>query len=111
MKRLISLALLALLIGATAEAIWRYNAVSATATSQTITLADAGGVAASGAICNDGANEVYVQVFGIGEVTRAATTSDPEIKASEGCWRFEDATAISLVCAGGETATVRLVWR
>lgn len=104
MKRvLVILTVLALAIPVWAEV--RYLEVSATATSQT-----KGINAANLAVANDDTtNEIYVRVFHTGEVPAAATTSSIRIKASETV-EFHDVSAISIVCATAETATVRLIF-
>ena len=105
MKRLILGALLALLcVPLTAEV--RYQAVSATATAQTIPIN-----ATAMTIINDGANEVYVRVFDAMQTPAAATTASWEIKSGEGfdIGRTAGIGAVSIVCDTAETATVRLV--
>jgi hypothetical protein len=98
----------ALLLASSAWAELKYTAVSATATSQTIGIGFK-----TLTIVNDGANEVYVRVFVIGEVPAAATTSSPQIKSGEG-FTFEapqgQVLAVSIVCDTAETATVRLFY-
>lgn len=92
------------------------NAVSVTSTSQTITF----GAHDTVILVNDSAsaNEAYARVFWCGETTAAATTSSP-IRMEPGDFytlRFNPRTeagsggycAVSLVTAGGETATVRV---
>lgn len=111
MKRLIpALALLALLAGATA--LWaelRYTEVGAVSTSQTFTIN-----ASNLSVCNDDTtNEVYIRIFVEGETPAVATTSNARIKANEGCWGFRkdlNISAVSIICASGETATVRLFY-
>jgi hypothetical protein len=107
MKRiLIALGLvLALVIPVNAEL--QGQTVSAVDVSQTITIGYS-----TLTVVNDGANEVYVRVFWEGETSAAATTSSREIKSGEG-FTFSKGlqiSAISIVCASGETATVRLFY-
>lgn len=108
MRRLISLALL-ILAAATAYAELSYTQVSAVATSQTVTIN-----ASNLSICNDDTtNEIYIRIFVEGETPSAATTSSTRIKANEGCWGFRkdfNISAVSIVCASAETATVRLIY-
>jgi hypothetical protein len=81
--------------------------VSATATSQTVTV-----TGQTLTIVNDGSNEIYVRVFSLGQATGDATTAHREIKSGEG-FSFTQSMgigAVSIVCASGETATVRLFY-
>ena len=107
-KRLISLALL-ILAGASAQAELLYTQVSAVSTSQTVTIN-----ASNLSVCNDDTtNEIYVRIFVEGETPADATTSHARIKANEGCWGFRkdfNISAVSVVTASGETATVRLIY-
>ncbi len=104
MKRILALLVfLALALPVWAEV--RYLEVSATDTSQT-----KGVNAAYLAVANDDTtNEIYVRVFHSNEQPSAATTSSIRIKASE-AMEFRDVSAISIVCASGETAIVRLIF-
>jgi hypothetical protein len=106
MKKLLILAVCLLLAGpAVAEV--GYSAVSVTQTSATTTV---GGTWLL--LVNDGANEVYFRVFRHGDTANAATTSDAELKADESI-KFNvevGFSAVALVCASGETATVRVFW-
>jgi predicted S18 family serine protease len=107
MKRILALALVAALLAVPAVAELGGQTVSATAGSQTITV-----TGETLTIVNDGSNEVYVRVFHTGETPAAATTSHREIKSGEG-FSFTKSmgiTAVSIVCATGETATVRLFY-
>ena len=84
-----------------------FTRVSAVSTSQT-TAINAGTLV----VVNDGSNEVYVSVFWEGESSAVATTSSAEIKSGESFTftRELSISAISIVCASGETATVRLFY-
>jgi hypothetical protein len=96
---------LALVIPVNAEL--QGQTVSAVDVSQTITIGYS-----TLTVVNDGANEVYVRVFWEGETSAAATTSSREIKSGEGFTFSKDMQikSISIVCASGETATVRLFY-
>jgi len=109
MKRLaFALALLGLMAGL-GHAELKYTAVSATQTSQTIGVHQH-----SLTIVNDGANEVYVRLFANGENPGASTTAYAEIKSGEGFSFTGPGNGliefVSIVCATGETATVRLLY-
>lgn len=70
-------------------------------------------------IFNDGANEVYYRLFTSGETAANATTSSAELKSGEKIrYTFKAGSTLevsgayyktlSLICAAGETATVRV---
>lgn len=106
-KRILALACVLALAAPVVKAELGGQTVSANSTSQTITI----GYSAL-TMVNDGSNEVYVRIFWEGETTGDATTSHREIKSGEG-FSFEKSfqiKAISIVCASGETATVRLFY-
>ena len=79
----------------------QYSSVSATATNTRTDLADP---CYDVLILNDGANEVFVDLFdGI------ATTSDMQVKSGESISINNIATtSIGLICSTAETATVRI---
>jgi hypothetical protein len=106
-RRILALALVAALLAVPAVAELGGQTVSATDTSQTVTV-----TGESLTLVNDGANEIYVRVFQVGETTGNATTAHREIKSGEGFTFSKDlgVGAISIVCASGETATVRLFY-
>jgi hypothetical protein len=107
MKRTVLWAVLLLSVASAAVAELGFTRVSAVETAQTSTIN-----AATLLVVNDGASEVYVRVFWEGETVSAATTSSTEIKSGEGFTfsRTLNIQAISIVCATGETATVRLIY-
>jgi len=106
MKRLaFALALLGLMAGL-GHAELQGQTVSANAGAQTVTI----NAKDLTVVNNTGGNEIYVRIFEPGETVVAATSSDHEIDAGEG-FAFSKSggiKAISIVCASGETATVRL---
>lgn len=93
------------------------NAVAVTQTSQTLTVGTANAPAMSILVVNEGANEVFVCLFSVGETPVACTTSTGfKINMSESVQVTHAPTeagggyiATSLVCSAGETATAR-VW-
>jgi hypothetical protein len=100
------LALLAVATLARGEA--GYFEAAVVSTSQTVTI-NAGEVLI---INDDSTNEVYVRVFYTGETPAPATTANLRIKALEGIsfGKTLGVKAVSLICASGETATVRLIY-
>jgi len=105
-RRAILLALL--MVAGLAYAEMQFQSVSVTASSQTITISGA-----SFSIKNeDSTNEIYVRVFENGDTIGAATTSNALIGAGETLsgYRPNGLKAISLICAGGETATASVVY-
>ena len=105
-KRILA-ALGALLLATSAGAELSTQTLSVNSTATNLTI-EAGTLT----IVNDGANEVYVRVFVKGETVASATTASAQIKSSEG-FTFERSVGIegvSIVCASGETATVRLFY-
>ena len=83
-----------------------YEAISVTATSTTRSYS-----VSTLTLVNDGANEVYVRVFDASSPPSAATDADWEIKVGEGfeISRTRGIGAISFVCEGAETATMRVI--
>ena len=108
MKRILAL-LAALVLTVPAFGELRFTSVSATATSQTVSIN-----AQELTIKNDGANSVYVRVFVTGEIPAAATTAYSVVKLDETLALKapgnEVISAISLKCDTAETATVRLYY-
>jgi hypothetical protein len=105
MKKLaLALAILALLAPIASSKLV-YTSVSATATSQTVTVN-----AREVLMINDGANTAYFEAFWDGETTTDATTSSAALKINESITLGKDmgVKAISFVCASGQTATVRV---
>jgi hypothetical protein len=95
------------MLGLVAQAEVGYQAVSANQTAQSV---DTPGSRVL--LVNDGSNEVYFRLFRPGQTAAAATTSSPELKSGESI-EFTSASgyaSVSLVCASGETATVRVFW-
>jgi hypothetical protein len=95
-----------------------FAALSATSTSQTLTLPKP---SADMLVCNFGADEVYVRVFEENDTPGAATTAYATIPAGTAtapiCKGYaKTATmgsylkAISVVCDAAETATVHVEW-
>lgn len=90
------------------------NVVSVTQASQTLTIGTTTRPMASVRVINDGADTVYVRFFRTGETVAAATataTGGYKVELDETYARSSSAggyVAVSLVCAAGETATVRL---
>ena len=108
MKRILGAALGLALLAVPVWAALGYTSVSATSTAQTTTIN-----ASTLVVVNDDAtNEVYVRVFVDGETVADATTASAEIKKGESFTFTKDFNikAISIVCASGETATVRLFY-
>ena len=97
------------------------NAVAVTAVAATVTVGTAARPMASITIINDGTDEVYARFFRTGEtITPAVAGSNNDhsylipngASYKRGSPRTEGSpgyVAVSLVCTGGETATVR-VW-
>lgn len=109
MKRrtILALAVVLALLAVQAPAELLGRTLVAEANSQTFTIN-----ASELTIVNDGSNEIYVRVFVTGETAAAATTAYPEIKSGESIevTRTGNISAISIVCAASETATVRLFY-
>ena len=118
MRRILALALgLALLVGTGwAADLVAYLKVSATQTVTNSTLASG---TQTVVLVNDGANEVYFELFGDQQTPADATTSSKELKANESLsFHFEGQQfgtlgnkyfkTLSIICAAGETATVRV---
>lgn len=107
MRRVIlTLAVLIMASQAPAELLGRK--LTAEANSQTFTI-NSGELT----IVNDGANEIYIRVFESGETEAAAVAgTHPELASGESLAlkRTGGIQAISIVCASGETATVRLFY-
>lgn len=105
MKRTL-VVLLALALAATAWAELRAASVSATDTSQTVTL----NAAEVFVLNTDSTNEIYVRVFEPADTVGDATTSGAYIGpgAAVTYSRPNGIKAISIVCASTETATVKL---
>jgi len=116
------LALVGILCAGTTWALtpFRNNAVSATDTSQTITLVASTTTGFKGVtIVNDGANEIYACIFSNTETAAACTAAStravmlksgdaaeiPHNASSEG----NGFVAVSIICSAGETASAR-VW-
>jgi hypothetical protein len=115
-----SLAFLLLLASASAWAAVKFDAVSVTATSQTVVFNTP---RANILLCNYGSNEIYYRIFTSGETTSAATAST----ASNGLLVAGAATApvcisfptpataagyyaaVSLICDTAETATAQII--
>ena len=120
MRRAIAFLLLALIAwGAPAYAevgCASCNAISVTATSATKTFTTA---QSSLTIINDGANEVYLRVFTCADTSAAAVagaTAKIRLEANEHqSFTFNAKEgglgycAVSYVCSGGETATIRII--
>lgn len=109
-KKLFALAVgLALVAGLTSgEA--RYRTVAATATSQTIPF----GAAAKVTIVNDGANEVYFRLFEESEPPAAVTTTNGTYLGPGASIEYGGPQlygAVSFICDGAETTTVRLYFQ
>ena len=84
-----------------------YTKVSANSVAQTASVSGY-----SLLIVNDGSNEVYVNVYDMGQTVVDATTASAEIKSGESV-TFErpgGLGGVSIICAAGETATVRLLY-
>lgn len=108
MRRVIlAILALALALSTTASSELLGREIGAVATSQTFTIN-----ASTLLVINDGANEIYVRVFWEGETSAdaVANASTPQIKSGEGFTYSKtfNVAAISIICASGETATVRL---
>jgi len=107
-KRILVFGLSLLLLGGLVYAEAGFQSIAATATSQTATV---GGHTVL--IINDSTSySVYVRVFNEGETAAAATTSYIEIKKGEGIefTRETAVSAVSLICATSQSATVRLIY-
>jgi len=107
-KRILAFGLSVLLLGGLVYAEAGFQSISATATSQTATV---GGRTLL--IINDSTSySVYVRVFNEGETAAAATTSYIEVKKGEGLAFSRDlgVSAVSLICAASESASVRLIY-
>lgn len=106
-RRILALAAVLALLAVPVRAELQTQTISANSVAQTITVT--GGTLV---VVNDGANEVYVRVFHEGETAADATTSSAQIKSGETFTFTKDfnITAISIVCAAAETATVRLFY-
>ncbi len=101
------------------------NAVSVTQTSQTITIGIRSEPAYDVLVVNDSAsvNEMYIRLFDCNDTPAAATTSDIRIEkgesrsytrsrpASGDTQPLKGYCAVSLICAGSETATARVEWQ
>lgn len=118
MKRLLMLALgLAMAATVWAADTIKYTKVSATAVVTNTTL-DSN--TQTVLLINDGANEVYFDLYGEAATPADATTSSKELKAGEsleftfGGQEFDRASGsryyktLSIICAAAETATVRV---
>ena len=94
-------------VAATVQAELGYQSVSATQTAQSVSTPGTKLL-----LVNDGSNEVYFRVFRPGQTTGNATTSNAELKSGESIeFNSEGGYAsVSIVCASGETATVRVFW-
>lgn len=118
MKRALALvAALALLVVPWAQGEPTYTKVSATQVVTNTTLPEN---TKTVLLVNDGANEVYYRLFTSGETAADATTSSAELKSGESVsFIFQPGSTkeqpqayyktLSLICAAGETATVRVV--
>lgn len=107
-RRVLAVAVVVLCLAGGAYAELGFTSVSATATSQTTTI-NAGTLV----VINDSTSySVYIRVFWEGETAAAATTAYTEVKKGESFTfsRELSIAAISIVCASGESATVRLVY-
>ena len=96
-----------------------FQALSVTQTSQTFLLPKA---SANVLICNLGTNEVYYRLFDQNDIPAAATTSNAMLVAGTAtapvCISFDKGptvnayySAISIICAGGETATAHVEYQ
>lgn len=108
-RRILALAIALGLVSVMAIGEVPYKAVSATSTSQSIPL----GAARNVTIVNDGANEVYFRLFYEGEPPAAATTASVYLAPGASLEYGPPSLygAISLVCDGAETTTVRLYFQ
>ena len=103
MKRLL---ILFLLLALPVVAEMGYTEVSAIETAQSVTIA-----ARSVLIVNDGSNEIYFRLFRVGDTTGDATTASAQLKSGESINFASDSnsySSLSIICASGETATVRV---
>jgi hypothetical protein len=117
MRRLaVLLAVLAIACGL-AYAEPTYTAVSATQAVTNTTLPEG---TKTVLIVNDGANEIYYRLFTSGETSANATTASAQLKSGESIsFTFTPGSTkevsqayyktLSIICAAGETATVRIV--
>lgn len=119
MKRALAvLAVLALAAGAWAADRVYYNKVSASQTVSNVTLT---ANTKTILLINDGANEIYYDLYNDSETPADATTSSKELKSGETIsFTFQPNSSsglpggsyyktLSIICAAGETATVRVV--
>lgn len=116
MKRIAVLAVLALALVCQLGAEPTYTKVSATQVVTNTTLPEN---TKTVVLINDGANEVYWRLFTSGETAADATTSSAELKSGESIsLTYQPGSTdkaagyyktLSLICAAGESATVRLV--
>jgi hypothetical protein len=120
-RRILALALAAALLAVPAVLLAadtiKYTKVSATSTVTNTTL-DSG--TQTVLIINDGANEVYFDLYGDAQTPADATTSSKELKSGEqitfefGGQEFDRGSGskyyktLSIICAAAETATVRV---
>ena len=104
-KRTIAALALVLALVVPVNAELQGQTVSATTTSQTVTIGYS-----TLTVVNDGASAIYVRVFVEGETSAAATTSSREIKSGEGFTfsRSMQISAISILSASA--STVRLFY-
>ena len=126
MRRLLAvLAILALVAVPAWASMYVNNAVNATQANTAITFVDSDTSAAfyptSVLVINDAAsaNEVYVKLWRSDQTVATATTSHTRIEPGESMsWTFNAGVeggqgagykAIALICAAGETATVRVM--
>lgn len=117
MKRIAVLAVLALALVCQLGAEPTYTKVSAT---QTVTNTTLPASTKTVVLINDGTNEVYWRLFTSGETAANATTSSAELKSGESiALTFQPGSTqeqpqayyktLSIICAAGETATVRVI--
>ncbi len=107
MFRRLSILAVVLALAVSAGAELRYTQANATSSSQTVTI-----ISSELIIVNDGSGSVYIRIFYGDETPAAATTANAEIKSGESFTARKDLQirAVSLICASGQTATVRLFY-